>query len=68
MPRPTRNAGGWPECPYDRRRPRPKVQHVTTPEYERMMRQLRHLRDNVLPRLEFLVHVCELNDAQEATR
>ena len=65
MKKSPRNAGGWPACHFDRRRPRPKVKPVTTPQYERMMRELRHLRDVVLPRLEFKVRVYELNDEHD---
>ena len=61
-----RNTGGWPACPYDKRRPRPKVRHVTMPEYERTMRWLRRLQVSTLPRLELQVRICELNDKAES--
>ena len=64
MQRLNRTENGWPICPWDRRRPRPKVKPVTCPEYERQMRELKRIGGE-LCRLEFKVRVCELNDRAE---
>lgn len=60
-----RTEHGWPICPFDRRRPHRKVSMVTTPEYERQMRELKCMEAEC-DKLEFLVKVYEINDREEA--